>query len=152
MTGDCDVAVFRCRWHGIALRNDIDGACTISRCRPFSPQGRFVYRFTVPDAGTRRLHAAWARVRLVPVCARDRQGPTDPVAFDVDVTLMLDDWLDSYGRTQQQVLAALQSGGRDSGHMDSSMGAMNGTGSMAGGLAGDVAYHLHVINGSAAPD
>ena len=68
------------------------------------------------------------------------EDPNDPIDADVDVTLMLDDWLDGYGRTQQQVLAELQKSGGHSGH---SMGSMN----MGAGLNGDVTYPLHVIKG-----
>lgn len=78
---------------------------------------------------------------------------------DVDVALMLDDWLDGYGRTQQEVLAELQSSGGHSGQMGSGdmgnmgssggMGGSGGMGSMMGGLPGDVTYPLHVVNGRA---
>jgi len=139
-------------WHGIALRNDMDGVHDLTQA-PVQPEGRFTYRFTVPDAGTYWFHPHMGleldRGLYAPLIVED---PADPVAFDVDVTLMLDDWLDGYGRTQEQVLAALQSGGGHSGHLDSSMGAMNGMGSMAGGLTGDVAYPLHLINGRAASE
>jgi FtsP/CotA-like multicopper oxidase with cupredoxin domain len=76
---------------------------------------------------------------------------------------MLDDWLDGYGRTQEEVLAELQNSGGHSGHMGNmgSSGGMGsggmgsggmgsgGMGSMMGGLTGDVTYPLHVINGRA---
>ncbi len=129
-------------WHGIALRNDMDGVHDLTQMS-VEPSGEFTYRFTVPDAGTYWFHPHMGleldRGLYAPLIVED---PNDPVASDVDVTLMLDDWLDGYGRTQEDVLAELQSGGGHSGHMGN-------MGSMMGGLNGDVAYPLHVINGRA---
>jgi FtsP/CotA-like multicopper oxidase with cupredoxin domain len=106
-------------WHGIALRNDMDGVHDLTQM-PVEPSGKFIYRFTVPDAGTYWFHPHMGleldRGLYTPLIVED---PNDPVASDVDVTLMLDDWLDGYGRTQQQVLAQLQSSGGHSGDMGS---------------------------------
>ncbi len=145
-------------WHGIALRNDMDGVHDLTQMS-VEPSGTFTYRFTVPDAGTFWFHPHMGleldRGLYAPLIVED---PNDPVAADVDVTLMLDDWLDGYGRTQQEVLAELQTSGGHSGHMGNmgsggmgDMGNMGsgGMGSMMGGLTGDVAYPLHVINGRA---
>ena len=38
-------------WHGIAIRNDMDGVPGFTQ-RPISPGSRFLYEFTVPDPGT----------------------------------------------------------------------------------------------------
>jgi len=138
-------------WHGIALRNDMDGVHDLTQMT-VEPAGTFTYLFTVPDPGTHWFHPHMGleldRGLYAPLIVED---PNDPVAFDVDVTLMLDDWLDGYGRTQQDVLAELQSGGGHSGHMGGmgGMGGMGDMGSMMGGLTGDVTYPLHVINGRA---
>ncbi len=142
-------------WHGIALRNDMDGVHDLTQMA-VEPGGRFTYRFTVPEAGSYWFHPHRGleldRGLYAPLIVED---PNDPVASDVDVTLMLDDWLDGYGRTQEQVLAGLQSSGGHSGQMSSgggSMGGMSQMGSMMGGLTGDVTYPLHVINGRAPSD
>lgn len=149
-------------WHGIALRNDMDGVHDVTQ-PPVVTGERFTYRFTVPDAGTYWFHPHMGleldKGLYAPLIVED---PNDPVDFDVDTTLMLDDWLDGYGRTQEEVLTDLKTSGGHSGHMggsDSStggmggMGGMNqssgGMGSMTGGLTGDVTYPLHVINGRA---
>jgi multicopper oxidase len=115
------------------------------------PGSQFTYRFTAPDPGTYWFHPHMGleldRGLYAPLIVDD---PHDPVAFDVDATLMIDDWLDGYGRTQEQVLAALRDGGGHSGHMSSgSSGEMAGMGSTASGLTGDVTYPLHVVNGRA---
>jgi FtsP/CotA-like multicopper oxidase with cupredoxin domain len=141
-------------WHGIALRNDMDGVHDLTQMS-VEPSGRFTYRFTVPDAGTYWFHPHMGleldRGLYAPLIVED---PNDPVASDVDVTLMLDDWLDGYGRTQEEVLAELQNSGGHAGHMGNmgssgGMGGSGGMGSMMGGLTGDVTYPLHVINGRA---
>lgn len=138
-------------WHGIALRNDMDGVHDLTQA-PVDAGGRFTYRFTVPDAGTYWFHPHIGleldRGLYAPLIVED---PNDPVEFDVDVSLMLDDWLDGYGRTPKQVLEELRSTGGHSEHMGAGMGDMGsgGMGSMMGGLAGDVAYPLHLINGRA---
>ncbi len=148
-------------WHGIALRNDMDGVHGLTQS-PVDTGGRFTYRFTAPDAGTYWFHPHMGleldKGLYAPLIVED---PNDPVDSDLDVTLMLDDWLDGYGRTQEDVLADLKKSGGHSGHMGGSgsstggmggMGGMNqsssgGMGSMMGGLTGDVTYPLHVING-----
>lgn len=168
-------------WHGIALRNDMDGVHDLTQSM-VEPGGRFVYRFTVPDPGTYWFHPHMGleldRGLYAPLIVED---PQEPVAYDVDATLMLDDWLDGFGRTQEDVLKSLQQYGGHSGMMggtDAStggtggmsghggMGGMSGHGSMGGaagatnggmgsnmgGLAGDVAYPLHLINGRAPED
>ena len=159
-------------WHGIALRNDMDGVHGLTQTS-VDPGNRFTYRFTyrftAPDAGTYWFHPHMGleldRGLYAPLIIED---PAEPVAYDVDVVVMLDDWLDGYGRTQEQVHAGLQSGGGHSGHMGTTgassggmggtggMGGMGGMGSsggmgsmMGGGLTGDVTYPLHVINGRA---
>lgn len=138
-------------WHGIALRNDMDGVHDLTQAA-VDAGGRFTYRFTVPDAGTHWFHPHMGleldRGLYAPLIVED---PNDPVAFDMDVTLMLDDWLDGYGRTPEQVLDELQGGGdpHDMSNMGGDNTSMSGMDSMMGGFAGDVAYPLHVINGRA---
>ena len=150
-------------WHGIALRNDMDGVHDLTQMG-VEPGGEFTYRFTMPDAGTYWFHPHMGleldRGLYAPLIILD---PNDPVVSDVDATLMLDDWLDGYGRTQQDVLDELQAGGGGhAGHMGGmgDMGSMNSSGGMGdmsgmagmGGLNGDVAYPLHVINGRGPDD
>ena len=156
-------------WHGIALRNDMDGVHDLTQ-DVVPSGGTFRYTFTVPDPGTYWFHPHMGleldRGLYAPLIVED---PNEPVAYDVDATLMLDDWLDGFGRTAEDVLAGLKASGGHSGHMtssgsDSGMGGMMGGSSGSGGmknggsgsmpnamtgLTGDVAYPLHVINGRA---
>ena len=158
-------------WHGIALRNDMDGVHDLTQS-VVEPGGRFTYRFTVPDPGTYWFHPHMGleldRGLYAPLIVED---PKEPLVYDVDAVLMLDDWLDGFGRTQEEVLQSLQQYGGHSGMMGGTgastggMGGMSGhagmgasgssnagTGSNMGGLSGDVAYPLHVINGRAPAD
>ncbi|MCC6434375.1 MAG: multicopper oxidase family protein [Acidimicrobiales bacterium] len=146
-------------WHGIALRNDMDGVHDLTQ-HPAEPGGEFVYRFTAPDPGTYWFHPHMGleldRGLYAPLVIED---PNEPVLADVEFTLMLDDWLDGYGRSAADVLAELQAAGGHGGHdmgggmghggVNTGNGSMAGGSAMMGGLAGDVAYPLHLINGRA---
>ncbi len=133
-------------WHGVALRNDMDGVHGLTQAT-VDPGKSFTYRFTAPDAGTYWFHPHMGleldKGLYAPLIIED---PNDPTSADVDATLMLDDWLDGYGRTQTQVLAELKKGGGHSGH-DMSGGMSDMMAGSGSGLNGDVTYPLHVING-----
>lgn len=135
-------------WHGIALRNDMDGAAPAT---PDIPVGTsFTYTFSVPDAGTYWAHPHTG-VELdtglyIPVIVDD---PRDAGSYDAEWIVMMDDWTDGVGRSPEQILKDLESGG---------MGAMGGPGGMAGmgsdggskllgGDPGDVIYPYYIING-----
>ena len=139
-------------WHGIALRNDMDGVHDLTQ-HPTDPGGEFVYRFTAPDPGTYWFHPHMGleldRGLYAPLIIED---PNEPAIADVEFTLMVDDWLDGYGRSAADVLAELQAAGGHGGmNMGGGMGhgGMNMGGDMMGGLGGDVVYPLHLINGRA---
>jgi multicopper oxidase len=133
-------------WHGIALRNDMDGVHDLTMMS-VPAGGSFEYAFTAPDPGTYWFHPHMGleldKGLYAPLIIED---PNEPLAYDVDVTVMLDDWLDGYGRSAQDVLAELEASGGHSGHQ---MGDMNMGGMSMGGLNGDVTYPLHLINGRA---
>ena len=138
-------------WHGIALRNDMDGATPAT---PDVPTGAsFTYAFSVPDAGTYWAHPH-VGVELdtglyLPLIVDD---PTAPANYDVEWIVMLDDWTDGVGRSPQQILADLEKGGMGAmgsmGEMGS-MGQMGGSqgSALLGGDPGDVIYPYYVING-----
>jgi FtsP/CotA-like multicopper oxidase with cupredoxin domain len=144
-------------WHGIALRNDMDGVHDLTQS-PIAPASTFTYRFTAPDPGTYWFHPHTGlqldRGLYAPLIIDD---PAEPLVFDRDETLVFDDWLDGLGRTPEDALAEAR---QRMGSMDmgSSMGSMdmgsessNGMGmrtsSLLGGDAGDVTYPLHLVNG-----
>jgi FtsP/CotA-like multicopper oxidase with cupredoxin domain len=95
-------------WHGIALRNDMDG---VEPATPNIHAGQdFTYRFSVPNAGT-----FWAHPHLgveedmglyLPVIVDD---PTEPGNYDAEWIVVIDDWTDGVGKSPQQLYDALTS-------------------------------------------
>jgi len=95
-------------WHGIALRNDMDG---VEPATPNIPAGQdFTYRFSVPNAGT-----YWAHPHVgleedmglyLPVIVDD---PTGPGNYDAEWIVVMDDWTDGVGKSPQQIYDALTS-------------------------------------------
>ncbi|BAH55708.1 MULTISPECIES: multicopper oxidase family protein [Rhodococcus] len=149
-------------WHGIALRNDMDGVpgLTQSAIAPTSP---FTYEFLAPDAGTHWLHPhvgmQFDRGLYAPVIVED---PAEGGDYDLEAVLVLDDWLDGVGgRTPDQQLDELRQGG---------MPMMSGMGMDHGGMSGmdigttidpanplgadtgDVDYPYYLINGTLGTD
>ena len=149
-------------WHGIALRNDMDGVPDLTQ-ESIAPGEELVYEFTLPDPGTYFYHPHTGTQ-----LDRGLYGPLvvdDPAASAAatDIPLLLDDWVDGTGQTPDEVLAGLTSGGMDMG--DGSMpgmdhGSMPGTDtgdadsstaqSPLGADISDVEYPMYLINGRAA--
>ncbi|MGC4885650.1 multicopper oxidase family protein [Micromonospora sp. DT227] len=148
-------------WHGVALRNDMDGVPGVTQ-QPIAAGGRHTYEFTVPDPGTYFYHphsGVQLDRGLYGVLVVD--DPHEAGRYDQEWIVVLDDWVDGTGRTPDDVLASLQSMG---GHGDmpgmagmdhGSMGGMSGmpmggmetmTSPLLGG-AGDVTYPHYLING-----
>ena len=137
-------------WHGIALRNDMDGA---EPATPNVPAGQsFTYKFSVPDAGT-----YWAHPHVgldldtglyLPLIVDDPKARAD---YDAEWIIMLDDWTDGVGRSPQQIFEDLKKGGMGAmgqGGMADGMNQMGAGGSeLLGGDPGDVTYPYYVING-----
>ncbi|MEO7447505.1 MAG: multicopper oxidase family protein [Humibacillus sp.] len=136
-------------WHGIALRNDMDGVPGITQ-RPIDPGARFTYDFTAPDPGTYFYHPH-SGVQL----DRGLHGvlviddPHEPGHYDQEWIVVLDDWIDGTSTTPDQVLKKLQTSNAGGG-----MGGMGGMSGMSEtmqspllGGAGDIAYPHYLING-----
>ena len=141
-------------WHGIALRNDMDG---VTPATPNIDGGRhFTYRFSSPDPGT-----YWAHPRTgldadyglyLPVIIDD---PREPGGYDAEWIAVLDEWTDGIGKTPQLHYDDLH--GKHMPAMDNmpGMGTMPGMAGMAGvgsspplgGDAGDISYLYYLING-----
>lgn len=142
-------------WHGIALRNDMDGA---SPATPDIAAGSdFVYRFSVPNPGTYWAHPHTgldADTGLYfPIVVDD---PNEPGSYDAEWVVMLDDWTDGVGSSPAQIYDRLRNS--QGGHNMPGMGGMPGMGSdpggggtgssaLLGGDAGDVRYPHYLING-----
>ncbi len=136
-------------WHGVALRNDMDGVPDVTQAK-ITPGGAFRYEFTVPDPGTYFYHphvGVQLDRGLYGVLVVD--DPDEPGRYDAEWILVLDDWVDGTGRTPDQVLESLARSGTAMGGMDG-MGGMGGMGSMTSPLlggAGDVSYPYYLANG-----
>ncbi|MET9590053.1 multicopper oxidase family protein [Streptomyces sp. NPDC006516] len=151
-------------WHGLSLRNDMDGVPGLTQ-RAIEPGAAFTYRFAVTRPGTYWIHPH-SGVQLdrglhAPLIVDD---PREPLAYDKEWVVVLDDWLDGVdGSTPDAVLAELTKG-RATGHDDAGHDA-TGQGTAAttaegpsrllkgarsdllGGHAGDVAYPHYLVNG-----
>jgi FtsP/CotA-like multicopper oxidase with cupredoxin domain len=92
-------------WHGIALRNDMDGA---EPATPNIPAGHdFTYRFSVPNSGTYWAHPHTGLDEdtglYLPLIVDD---PTEG-DYDAEWIVVLDDWTDGIGKSPQQLYAEL---------------------------------------------
>ena len=132
-------------WHGLALRNDMDGVPVLTQ-RAIGSAASFRYEFTVPDTGTYFFHphvgVQLDRGLYAPLVVED---PAEPGAYDTELIVMLDDWLDGLGRDPDAVFKELRTGGMGN------MGGMGGMGmarsALLGGDAGDVSYPYFLANG-----
>lgn len=134
-------------WHGIALRNDMDGAAPASA--NIAAGTEFTYRFSLPDPGTYWAHPHTgldADTGLYfPVIVDD---PAEPGTYDAEWIVVLDDWTDGIGKSPQQIYDDLR------GHQMPSMDTMPGmpgmpaaSSALLGGDAGDVTYPYYLVNG-----
>lgn len=166
-------------WHGLALRNDMDG--TLVTQQPIAPGASFTYRFRASDPGTYWYHphtgSQLDRGLYGMVIVDD---PAEAGDYDQEWLVVLDDWIDGVGGyTPDKVMGLLRKGmggmsgmsspspsmsgmsGMGSSSTASSMGSMDmGSGSgvllsgatspLLGGDAGDVRYPYYLINGRVA--
>jgi len=109
-------------WHGIALRADMDGVPDVTQ-EAIAPGASFTYEFTVPDPGTYFYHShSGVQLDRGLYGALVVEDPAEGVpAADVDVPVLLDDWIDGTGTDPDRVLAGLTAGsapGQDDGAME----------------------------------
>ncbi|MFJ9181280.1 multicopper oxidase family protein [Streptomyces sp. NPDC102360] len=162
-------------WHGIALRNDMDGVPGLTQ-KSVAPGADFTYRFKVAHPGTYWFHphsgTQQDRGLYAPLIVED---PKEPLSYDKEWVVVLDDWVDGVaGSTPDAVLKELRkgmdhgggSGGSDGGHSGHDMPGMEGMSmrteekpagpsrmmmgaksDLLGGDAGDVKYPHYLVNG-----
>ncbi|WP_280310754.1 multicopper oxidase family protein [Nocardia abscessus] len=154
-------------WHGLALRNDMDGTPDLTQ-PAISPGSTFRYEFTVPDPGTHWFHphvgVQLDRGLYAPLIVED---PADGHDYDVEAVVVLDDWLDGVdGRDPDKELEQLRAkgmAGMNMGPMPTGgtggHGSHGGHGSGAadpnaplGADAGDLTYPHYLINGRLGTD
>ncbi|AMT73505.1 MULTISPECIES: multicopper oxidase family protein [Mycobacteriaceae] len=150
-------------WHGIALRNDMDGVPDLTQPQ-IAPAGSFTYEFALAHAGTYWFHphvgTQLDRGLYAPLIVED---PEERADYDAELVVVLDDWIDGTGTDPDKVLAGL----RDKGMPGMDMGSMSqmpgmpgmSMGSMGVSAAaplgtdgGDVTYPYYLINGRVAAD
>ncbi len=105
--------------HGVRLRNDMDGAPDLTQ-PSIEPKTDFIYRFVAAHPGTYLFHSHVGmqpdRALYAPFIVDD---PREPLAYDKEWIVVLDDWVDGIGgSTPDQVLAQLKPGA----HMGMGMG------------------------------
>ncbi|MGJ6123612.1 multicopper oxidase family protein [Mycolicibacterium sp. Y3] len=124
-------------WHGIALRNDMDGA---EPATPNIEAGHdFTYRFSVPHSGTYWAHPHTGLDAdfglYAPLIVDD---PRDAGHYDAEWIVVLDDWTDGVGASPQDIYQGL--------HRGMGMGSV-GASRLLGGDSGDVSYPYYLVNG-----
>lgn len=129
-------------WHGLAIRNDMDGVPGITSPEVLPGLG-FNFDFIAPDAGTYWFHphsgTQLDRGLYSPLLVDD---PDEVANYEREWILILDDWTDGVGKNPDEILADLKIGNGDS----SSMPGMD-MGSSYGMDSGDVIYPMYLING-----
>jgi len=123
-------------WHGVALRNDMDGVPPITQSA-VAPGSSFTYRFIADAPGT-----YWFHPHVGVQLDRGLYGalivadPHEPLAYDDEWVVVLDDWLDGVTGTPDQVFAELRKGMSGMGGMNtggaSASPSTTGMGSMSG--------------------
>ena len=145
-------------WHGIALRNDMDGAAPAT---PNIDPGRaFTYRFSLPHPGTYWAHPHTGLDAdyglYLPVIVDD---PAESGAYDAEWIVVLDDWTDGIGtqhrsRSTTTCAGAAMPGGtcpacrawRECRGVPG-VGGRWRTSALLGGDAGDINYPYYLVNG-----
>lgn len=156
-------------WHGLPIVNAMDGVPDVTQ-PPIAPGQTFTYEFAVPVAGTFLYHS---HVGLQ--LDRGVYGPlivepaVEPLDYDREFVLTLDDWLDGIDGTPDEMFARLRAGGGAMAEMDDAdgMADMDDADDMAG-MAGmddaspvggadldtpppasppDIVYPLYLVNG-----
>ncbi|WP_033313806.1 multicopper oxidase family protein [Streptomyces iakyrus] len=122
-------------WHGIALRNDMDGVppATQTAVRAGST---FTYQFITDAPGTYFFHphvgVQLDRGLYAPLIIED---PKETLAYDDEWVVLLDDWVDGVTGTPDEVFAELRQG---MGGMDMGDGSSPSSSGMEGHDMGDM--------------
>lgn len=139
-------------WHGLALRNDMDGVPPVTQ-QPIKAGASFDYEFIAPDPGTYWFHPhVGVQLDRGLYGALIVEDPAEPGGYEDEWVIILDDWLDGVTATPDDVLDELSAGMGDMGGMGDMfmrMGntLMGATSDLLGGDAGDVYYPLYLVNG-----
>ncbi|MET7302331.1 multicopper oxidase family protein [Embleya sp. NPDC005575] len=126
-------------WHGVRVDSAMDGAPGLSQVA-VAPGGVFDYRFTAPDPGTYFYHShVGTQLDRGAYGALVVEDPAEPLGYDAEWTVVLDDWLDGTG-TGTDPDAALV-------HIRDRPDAVQMHSTLLGGIAGHIAYPHYLVNG-----
>ncbi|MFH9552786.1 multicopper oxidase family protein [Streptomyces sp. NPDC017435] len=127
-------------WHGIALRNDMDGVPPATQAAVRTGRN-FTYRFTADVPGTYFFHphvgVQLDRGLYAPLIVED---PKEPLSYDEEWVVVLDDWLDGVTGTPDDAFTEIEQGmggmpmGQDSGSPSGTSGHDMGGMDMSGGM------------------
>lgn len=143
-------------WHGLALRNDMDGVPPLTQ-DAVAAGSTFTYSFIAPHPGTYWFHPhVGTQLDHGLYGALIIDDPAEPLSYDDEWVILLDDWLDGVSSTPDKVFETLRSGMGDMGDMGMFMRmgdmVMGATSDALGGDAGDVYYPHYLINGKPVDD
>ena len=137
-------------WHGLALRNDMDGVPGVTQ-KAIGRGQSFTYDFIAPNPGTYWFHPhVGVQLDRALYGALIVEDAHEPLSYDDEWVVILDDWLDGVSGTPDDVLKNL-SGGM-AGMMGGGMTMSGARSVLLGGDAGDVVYPYFLINGHPSAD
>ncbi len=145
-------------WHGLDVPNAMDGVPGLTQ-EPVQPGETFTYEFEARPAGTRWYHTHFDEHRQIDLGLTApliiEPAAAEPMAYDREVTLVLDDWATGTGRPVPATNAGTAGGRGSAGGMMSGggMGGMMGGRGMGGMMrnADEPAYDVMTINGKTYP-
>ncbi len=149
-------------WHGVDVPNAMDGVPDVTQ-KPVAPGETFVYEFEARPAGTRWYHTHVDEHRqldlgLAAPLIIEPADAKEPIPYDREVTLVLDDWVTGAGPAVPPTPEGVASGGGRGGMMGGrGMGGMMGGRGMGGMMRGTMGgantppYDTMTINGKAYP-
>ncbi len=155
-------------WHGVDVPNAMDGVPGLTQ-EAVKPGETFTYEFQARPAGTRWYHTHFDEHRQMDLGLAApliiEPAAAEPMAYDREVTLVLDDWATGTGRPVPATDAGVAGGRGSAGGMmgrggemggmmgGRGMGGMMGRGGMGGMMrnADEPAYDVMTINGKAYP-
>ncbi|MEU0171418.1 multicopper oxidase family protein [Streptomyces iakyrus] len=115
-------------WHGLALRSDMDGVPPVTQTA-VRAGSTFTYRFITDHPGTYFFHphvgVQLDRGLYAPLIVED---PKEPLSYDDEWVVVLDDWLDGVTGTPDEAFAELKQGmgGMDMGGSGESSSSSSG--------------------------
>jgi len=152
-------------WHGIALRADMDGVPPVTQAAVRAGTN-FTYRFVADTPGTYFFHphvgVQLDRGLYAPLIVED---PREPLSYDDEWVVVLDDWVDGVTGTPDEVFAELKQGmsGRavqsprsssgdmgDMGGMDMGGGSMDGMSALPSASGGGMPMKFMLMHSDSA--